>query len=98
PSGVALAGATMTLTGTTSGSTTTDATGFYSFSGLTSGGSYTVTPTKAARAPGSTGINTTDVIATQRHFLNITLLTGCRLAAGDVNADSNVNTTDVIAT
>src|SRR5205823_8376432 len=62
-------------------------------------GSYTVTPTKAMRAPGSSGINTTDVIAIQRHFLLLgTPLSGCRLTAADVNLDSNVNTTDVIAT
>jgi hypothetical protein len=39
-----------------------------------------------------------DVIATQRHFLNIgTLLSGCRLTAADVNGDTAVNTIDVIA-
>jgi hypothetical protein len=39
-----------------------------------------------------------DVIATQRHFLNIgTPLAGCRLTAADVNGDSSVNTVDVIA-
>src|SRR5207249_6942321 len=89
---------TMTLTGTLSGSTLSDGSGNYTFSSLTSGGNYTVTPTKAARAPGSANINTTDVIATQRHFLNLgTPLSGCRLTAADVNGDSNVNTTDVIA-
>ena len=44
------------------------------------------------------GINTVDVIATQRHFLVIgTPLAGCRLTAADVNGDTNVNTVDVIA-
>ena len=62
---------TLTLTGTASGSTLSDGSGNYTFSSLASGGSYTVTPTKAALAPGSAGINTVDVIATQRHFLNI---------------------------
>ena len=39
-----------------------------------------------------------DVVATQRHFLNIALsLSGCRLTAADVNGDSSVNTVDVIA-
>ena len=57
-----------------------------------------MTPTKAALAPGSAGINTVDVIATQRHFLNIAPLPpGCRLAAADVNGDTAVNTVDVIA-
>jgi hypothetical protein len=57
-----------------------------------------VTPGKAARTPGSTGINTVDVIATQRHFLSLgTPLAGCRLTAADVNGDTAVNTVDVIA-
>ena len=90
-------GVTMTLTGTASGSTTTDASGNYTFPGLPSGGNYTVTPTRSAVTQGSPGINTVDVIATQRHFLQIVLLTGCRLTAADVNADSAVNTVDVIA-
>jgi len=38
-----------------------------------------------------------DVVATQRHFLGVTFLAGCRLTAADVNSDSNVNTIDVIA-
>jgi len=88
----------MTLTGTSGGSTTTDGSGNYSFSGLFGGGSFTVTPSKAARAPGSSGINTSDVVAAQRHFLQILpLLTGCRLTSADVNSDLQVNTTDVIA-
>jgi len=88
---------TLNLTGTVSGSTLSDGSGNYTFASLPSGGSYTVTPSKAALAPGSSGINTTDVIAAQRHFLNLTLLTGCRLTAGDVNGSGGVNTTDVIA-
>jgi len=89
---------TMTLTGTTSDSTLTDASGNYSFTGLPSGGNYTVTPTKAARAPGSPNINTIDVIATQRHFLNLgTPLSGCRMTAADVNVNTTVDTIDVIA-
>src|SRR5436853_6313473 len=59
---------TMTLTGTSGGSTTTDAAGNYSFTGLPFGGSYTVTPTKAALPPGSAGINALDVIAVVRYL------------------------------
>jgi len=89
---------TLTLTGSASDSTLSDASGNYLFSSLPSGGSYVVTPTKTARAPGSAGINTVDVIATQRHFLNIgTPLAGCRLTAADVNGDIAINTIDVIA-
>ena len=89
---------TLNLTGGATTSTLTDGSGNYLFSSLASGGSYTVTPGKSALAPGSAGINTVDVIATQRHFLFIgTPLEGCRLTAADVNGDANVNTVDVIA-
>jgi len=48
---------------------------------------------------GSNGINTVDVIAIQRHFLNLgTPLSGCRLTAADVNSVNGVDTVDVIAT
>lgn len=73
-----------------------DSVGNYIFSSLPAGGTYTVTVTKAAIQPGSPGINTTDVIAIQRHFLNLTPLSGCRLTAADVDGDTNVNTVDVI--
>ena len=89
---------TLTLTGSSSGSTLSDASGNYTFSSLPSGGNYTVTPTKAARTPGSPNIDTVDVVATQRHFLNLgTPLSGCRLIAANVNGDSSVDTVDVIA-
>src|SRR5205807_485868 len=58
----------------------------------------TITPSKTARAPASSGITTTDVIAVQRHFLNVgTPLTGCPLTAANVNGDGSINTVDVIA-
>ena len=51
-----------------------------------------MTPTKTALAPGSAGINTVDVIAVQRHFLNLgTPLSGCQLAAADVNGDTVIH-------
>src|SRR5205823_4969687 len=57
-----------------------------------------ITPSKADRPPSSSGIDTVDLIAVQRHFLHIgTPLTGCPLTAADVNNDSNVNTVDVVA-
>jgi hypothetical protein len=88
----------MTLTGTMGGSTLTSGSGTYTFTSLPSGGSYTVTPTKAARLPGSAGISTVDVVAVQKHFLLIgTPLSGCHLAAADVNGAGGVNTVDVIA-
>jgi hypothetical protein len=89
---------TLSLTGSVSGTTLSNGSGNYQFSSLPSGGNYTVTPSKAALPPGSAGIDTVDVVATQRHFLNIgTPLSGCRLAGADVNGDSAVNTVDVVA-
>jgi hypothetical protein len=45
------------------------------------------------------GINTVDVVAIQRHFLNLgTPLSGCRLTAANVNGDTQIDTIDVIAT
>jgi hypothetical protein len=98
PSSGPVPNVTLNLTGSASGSTLSDGSGNYTFSSLPSGGSYTVTPTKAARAPGSAGINTLDVIAIQRHALSILpLLTGCRLTAANANPAPGVNTLDVIA-
>ena len=81
-------GVTMSLSPAVLPPTLTDASGFYSFSGLPPG-SYTVTPSKAPLAPCSPGINTADVMARG--------LTGCRLTAADVNRDGTINTVDVIA-
>lgn len=59
---------------------------------------YLVTPGKPALPPSTLGINTTDVLGCQRHFLNIAPLpAGCRRTAGDVTGDAIIDTTDVIA-
>ena len=93
-----VADVTFTLSGDSSGSTQSDASGNYQFLALASGGTYLVIPSKPALPPGSAGINTMDVLATQRHFLGVgTPLSGCRLTAADVNGDANVNTIDVQA-
>ena len=89
---------TVTLTGSSGATTLSDASGNYLFASLPSGGSYTVTPTKAAITPGGQSINTVDIVAIQRHFLQIAVLTGCRLTAADVNGDTAVSTVDVVAT
>jgi hypothetical protein len=89
---------TLTLTGSASGSTLSDGSGNYTFSSLAPGGNYTVTPTKTDLTPGSAGINGIDVLAVQRHFLNIAPLPpGCRLTAADVNGDTAINAIDVLA-
>ena len=91
-------GVTITLTGDAGGSTVSDGSGNYTLSPMPSGGSFTVTPAKAALAPASAGIDTVDVIAVQRHFLNLTPIPpGCRLTAADVNGDTLISTTDVVA-
>ena len=57
-----------------------------------------MTPTKAALAPGSAGIDGVDVIAVQKHYLGIALIpVGCRRTAADVNGDTNINAVDVVA-
>jgi len=90
-------GVTLTVSGSGSGSTSSNGAGNYTVS-LPSGGDYTVTPNKAGLAPGSTGIDTVDVVAVQRHFLNLgTPLSGCRLTAADVNGLNGIDTVDVIA-
>ena len=89
---------TLTLTGSGSGSAMTDGSGDYQFSSLATGGSYTVTPSKAARVPGSAGIDTFDVIATQQHYLAIELIPpGCGRTVADVNGNGVINTFDVVA-
>jgi hypothetical protein len=89
---------TLTVTGDAATSVLTDSSGNYQFPSLVSDFTYTVTPSKAALAPGSAGINTPDVVATQRQFLGLgTPLSGCRLTAADVNGSGGINTSDVIA-
>jgi hypothetical protein len=88
----------LSLTGSSSNSTFSDANGNYTFSSLTAGGTYTVTPSKTALSLGTTGIDTVDLIAVQRHFLHLgTPLSGCRLTDSDVNGDSVINSVDITA-
>lgn len=99
PAAAPVPGVTLALTGDQSGSTMSDTVGNYLFSSLPLGGSYIVTPTTSRLLPGSHGITTIDVIAIQRHFLNLgTIPTGCQLTAADVNGDTVINTADVVAT
>ena len=87
----------MTLSGSATGTTLTDASGNYSFT-VNGGGTYTVTPSKASIPPAGPNINNLDVLAIQRHFLLIaTIPAGCRLTAADANTNALVNSQDVLA-
>jgi hypothetical protein len=89
---------TLTLTGSASSSTLSSGSGTYQFTSLAAGGSYTVTPSKARLTPGSTGIDTFDVLAAQLHYLNTVVIPpGCRRDAADVSGDGLIDTFDVIA-
>ena len=94
-----VANAALILTGDASSSTVSNGSGNYILASIPSGGNYTVTPSKATLTSGSTGIDTVDVVAIQRHFLALGVpLSGCRLTAADVNGLGGVDTVDVIAT
>ena len=98
PSPNHVANVLLTLTGASGDSVITDSSGTYSFLKLALGSNFTVTPTKASLAPGSSGITTADAIAIQRHFLNSPpLLTGCALTAADVTGDGVIDTHDLMA-
>ena len=57
-----------------------------------------MTPRKAALSPGTSRIDTVDVIATQRHFLGLGVpLDDCQATAADVNRLNGIDTVDVIA-
>ena len=98
PFAVAVPGVTITRTSSQGDtSTMTNGLGEYSISGI-SCVTNTLTPSKAARPPGSAGINTTDVLAVQRHFLALGVpLSGCRLNAADCAPPIGITTGDVIA-
>jgi hypothetical protein len=70
--------------------TTTDANGFYSFSNPVSG-SY-VLSALTTKPWGS--VNATDALLIGKHFTEITLLSGLKLDAADVNASNYVNSSD----
>lgn len=78
--------------GTTIASTTTNSSGNYTFAPFTSGNyQMTITPTNAWG-----GGNSTDALNILRHFAQIELLTGMKLAAADVNKSATVNGTDAL--
>ena len=88
------------VSGFSSYSTFTDASGNYSLSvPVGPPTSFTVTPSKGPPlAPGFGSINTTDVLTVLRHFLGISIIpSGCRYDAADANTDGSITTVDAIA-
>jgi uncharacterized repeat protein (TIGR03803 family) len=84
--------ATVTLSGSQSGSFTTNSDGTFTFS-ITSGSSLTITPTKSSNK--LNGLSTADVTRIQRHITNIEPLTDpYKIVAADVNKTNSVNSQD----
>ena len=91
----ALNGITINLknsSGTTIATTTTNASGNYSFTAVPSG-DYTLGITTAK--PWG-GVSATDVLLYSKHIANITPLTGIYLASGDVNASGSLSAADLL--
>lgn len=83
----------MTISGSVSGSTTTDANGSYAFS-VPIGATYVVTPSKQALKPGGSIISTLDALGVMSHYLGGMALP-CP-TAGDITGDTMVNSMDVV--
>jgi hypothetical protein len=80
------------FSGTPIASTTTDGSGHYAFSSMTSG-NYTmeITPSNSWA-----GVNSTDALMILNHFAHLDTLVGMELAASDVNVSQTVNGTDAL--
>jgi hypothetical protein len=78
--------------GTVIATTTTNATGGYTFSGLLNG-NYTLEP--STTKPWG-GVTAADVLLFKKHIANISYLTGIFLASGDVNASGSLSAADVL--
>ncbi|MFM7032628.1 MAG: dockerin type I domain-containing protein, partial [Bacteroidota bacterium] len=76
------------------GRDTTDAQGMFSL-GNRPAGTYTL-EYQTNKAWG--GVNATDALAINRHFSNMSLLSGLFLLAADVNASNSINSTDALVT
>lgn len=90
-----LAGITLNLKnneGSVIATTTTSASGSYSFGGLING-NYTLEPASAKPWGGVTAL---DVLLYRKHIGNIAFLEGIFLASGDVNASGSLTAADVL--
>jgi Cohesin domain/FlgD Ig-like domain/Dockerin type I domain len=89
-------GVTVALAGPTSSSVVTVANGQYSLTANT-GGSYTVTPSKANDVTLANGMTTLDILLIQRHILLAdTLDSPYKIIAADVNSSGGVSGIDIV--
>lgn len=79
--------------GLTLQTSTTNAAGAFVFSGPFDNGFYELTATPNLIWG---GVNATDALRTARHFAGLSLLSGLRRAAADVNASQTINATDAL--
>jgi len=78
--------------GATVGTTTTNATGAYSFTAVPAGNyTFEVATTKAWG-----GVSASDILLYRKHIANVTFLTGIYLLSGDVNASGSLTASDVL--
>ena len=76
--------------------TVTDELGHFEFTNLPAG-DYQITPAHDPVPLYTRGIDSVDVIAIHRYFLNFIEFSPCQVAAGDVNEDGFVDTADALA-
>lgn len=94
-SGVGVNNVSVSLTGSASATTSTNASGYYAFNNLTPGGSYTVTPEKDVFH--LNGVSVADAILLSKHILGLQPLgSPYKMIAGDVNNDKKLTTIDLI--
>jgi hypothetical protein len=85
--------ATLTLSGSATGSDLSDSNGDYSIATTVGSGSFTLKPAKTANK--LNGITTGDATAIQQHVANITLITDLyKLVAADVNKSNSITSVD----
>ncbi|MFM9948934.1 MAG: carboxypeptidase regulatory-like domain-containing protein [Saprospiraceae bacterium] len=94
-SGVGVNHVSVSLTGSASETTSTDASGYYEFNNLTPGGSYTISPEKDVFH--LNGVSVADAILLSKHILGLQPLgSPYKMIAGDVNNDKKLTTIDLI--
>ncbi len=86
-----VSGVSLNATGSSVLSAISSASGAYQLSGLTAGGSYTITPSKSGEIK---GINSLDATRIQQHRVGLITLTPNQLLAADTDNSGAVNSLD----